>query len=271
MQARTTEGKRLLPALSTAMLLLSLVLIAPPPTPPAEAAVAPTMTIRTAPDASFMALPARSATGAGPWQAELGAAGLSLPARRLADSIIAHRDNDSTPFLVIDKLAARVFVFDAAGRLQDSSPVLLGAAHGDDSAPGIGERRIADIRPFERTTPAGRFVAEAGLNAQGEDIVWIDYEAAISMHRVRAANPKEHRLERLASATPEDHRISYGCINLPPEFFDAMVSPIFSRGRANVYILPELKTGREVFGWPEAIQAGVAPQGQTQTVSHVAG
>jgi len=85
--------------------------------------------------------------------------------------------------------------------------VLLGLARGDDSVPGIGERKIAEILPFERTTPAGRFVGERGRNASGEDIVWVDYDAAVSMHRVRATNPKERRLERLASPTPADNRI----------------------------------------------------------------
>ena len=38
--------------------------------------------------------------------------------------------------------------------------------------------------PEERTTPAGRFVAERGQNLRGEDVVWIDYDAAVLMHRV---------------------------------------------------------------------------------------
>ena len=85
--------------------------------------------------------------------------------------------------------------------------MLLGLARGDDSVPGIGERKMSEIRPEERTTPAGRFNSEPGINLQGEDIVWIDYDAAVSMHRVRTNNKKERRLERLASAHPEDHRI----------------------------------------------------------------
>jgi hypothetical protein len=63
--------------------------------------------------------------------------------------------------------------------------VLLGLARGDVSVPGIGERKISDINPHERTTPAGRFISEPGRNLSGEDIVWVDYDAAVSMHRVR--------------------------------------------------------------------------------------
>lgn len=55
--------------------------------------------------------------------------------------------------------------------------------------------------PHERTTPAGRFLAEAGRNADGDDIFWVDYDVAVSMHRVRAHVPAERRLQRLASPT----------------------------------------------------------------------
>ncbi|MCY1536051.1 hypothetical protein D9M68_714880 [compost metagenome] len=58
------------------------------------------------------------------------------------------------------------------------------------------------------------------------------------MHRVRATNPSEQRLQRLASTTASDNRISYGCINVPAAFYDRYVKPMFaSRGRA-VYVLP---------------------------------
>ena len=80
--------------------------------------------------------------------------------------------------------------------------MLLGLARGDDTVPGIGEKKLSEIPPEERTTPAGRFVAEPGVNAEGDDIVWVDYDAAVSMHRVRTTNPVERRLQRLLSRTP---------------------------------------------------------------------
>ncbi len=98
---------------------------------------------------------------------------------------------------------------------------------------------MALIQDHERTTLAGRFVAEPGRNAAGEDIFWIDYDAAISMHRVRATNPAERRLQRLASATPGDNRISYGCINVPADFYNGQIRPGFSRQRGVVYLMPE--------------------------------
>lgn len=173
--------------------------------------------------------------------ADTAAAPLSAAARSLLQWLRTTADNEGAPFVVIDKQQARLWAFDAQGRLQASTPVLLGAAKGDASVPGIGERPIKDIQPHERTTPAGRFIGEPGHNAAGEDIVWVDYEAAVSMHRVRATNPVERRLQRLASATPADNRISYGCINVPARFYDRHIRPRFAGGRAVIYLLPETR------------------------------
>lgn len=171
----------------------------------------------------------------------------SVEVRRFAQAAASTQDSQGLPFAIVDKKNARVFVFGADGVLQGASPVLLGLAQGDESVPGIGERKLSDIRPEERTTPAGRFVSEPGLNLQGEDIVWVDYGAAVSMHRVRTHNKSERRLERLASATAQDNRISYGCINVPAAFYDIYVKPVFGRARGVIYVLPETQPARAYF------------------------
>ena len=89
---------------------------------------------------------------------------------------------------------------------------------------------------------------ERGRNARGEDVVWIDYDAGVSMHRVLTTNPKERRLERLSTPTVEDNRISYGCINVPVAFYETQVRPVFASRRALVYVLPDVKPVRDVFG-----------------------
>ena len=146
--------------------------------------------------------------------------------KSFARDAVASGDSGARPFAIVDKKNARLYVYAADGRLRAASPVLLGLARGDDSVPGIGERPISSIRPGERTTPAGRFIAEPGRNLAGEDIIWVDYDAAVSMHRVRANNKAERRLERLASTTASDNRISYGCINVPAAFYDTHVKPL---------------------------------------------
>lgn len=168
-------------------------------------------------------------------------------ARQVANWVVASGDNRKLFFVILDKANTKVFVFEPSGKLRSATPVLIGAARGDDSVTGIGGRPIAEVQPHERTTPAGRFLAEPGRNTLGEDVVWVDYEAAVSMHRVRATEPKERRLERLASATTDDNRISYGCINMPVAFFETVLKPAFNASYGVVYVLPEVKTLAEVF------------------------
>ena len=172
----------------------------------------------------------------------------SRDARQIADWVVDSADNVGLPFVIVDKTGAKVFVFDAGGTIQGAAPALLGSARGDHTVPGIGDLEYADMRPEDRTTPAGRFVASMGVNARGEDILWVDYEAAVSMHRVVTSNPKERRLQRLATPTPLDNRISYGCINLPARFFDQVLKPAASGSDVIVYVLPETSPARALFG-----------------------
>lgn len=171
----------------------------------------------------------------------------SWSAQRMADWVVDSGDTYGMPFVIVDKVDAKVFVFDAGGRLRGATRALLGLARGDDSIPDIGERRMSEIRPEERTTPAGRFVASLGHNFHGKDVLWVDYDLAVSLHRVVTSNPAERRLERLATSTPLDKRISYGCINVPAEFFDKVVSPTFSGTYGIVYVLPEARSNSEIF------------------------
>lgn len=181
-------------------------------------------------------------------RADFGGEHASRDARHLADWVVDSGDNVDKPFVIVDKKNARIFVFDAAGRIRGAAPALLGSARGDYSVAGIGERELSDVHPKDRTTPAGRFVAALGRNFRGEDVVWVDYDAAVSLHRVITSNPKERRLHRLATPTPQDNRISYGCINVPVAFYETVVSPAFTGTEGIVYVLPETRPAREVFG-----------------------
>ena len=171
----------------------------------------------------------------------------TVDARRLAQWVVASADNGTQPFVILDKKEARVFVFAAAGRLLGATPVLLGFAQGDDTVPGIGNRPIDAVRPEERTTPAGRFVSVPGRNTLDEEVLWVDYGAAVSMHRVRLTHPAERRAERLASPSAADNRISYGCINLPVPFFEQVLWPHLRGGKGVVYVLPETKSLEQAF------------------------
>jgi hypothetical protein len=193
-----------------------------------------------------------------PRLADFGNEPASDEARQVANWVVASGDNRRLFFVILDKINTKVFVFEPSGKLRSATPVLIGAAVGDDSVTGIGGRPIAQVQPHERTTPAGRFMGEPGRNTLGEDVVWVDYEAAVSMHRVRTHEPKERRLERLASPGTEDNRISYGCINMPVAFFEDVLKPAFNASYGVIYVLPEVKPLAEVF--PAAHALGVRQQ-----------
>ena len=175
-------------------------------------------------------------------------------------------DNAGMPYVIIDKVGARVYLWDGTGHLQGSAPALLGMVAGDGSVPGIGDRKLSAIRPDQRTTPAGRFVASMGHDLHGADLLWIDYAAALALHRVVKGTPDERRAQRLASETADDNRISYGCINVPVPFFDTIVAPAFASSSGVVYILPETRPARALFGpnAPVSVNQPVSPTWKPQ-------
>lgn len=180
---------------------------------------------------------------------------------RLAAWIVANADNDGLPYIIVDKAGAAVFASDPQGRPAGSASALLGLGRGDDSLPGIGDRKLSAILPEERITPAGRFVAALGENLSGKAILWVDYEAAISLHPVVTTNLIERRAERLATRSPSDNRISYGCINVPAEFFSTVVQPLFEAAGGIVYVLPETRSIETMLRKTPAFAAAPAKSG----------
>lgn len=177
------------------------------------------------------------------------------PAQGVSDSVVdvagwvvASADNRGLPFAIVDKAAAQILIFSADGKIQGMAPALLGSALGDMSAPGVGDRELKDIPADERTTPAGRYVAGYAPAADGERVLWIDYENAVSIHPLPkgAVSRKEKRKERLASTTPDDNRITHGCVNVSTAFYSKVVAPAFKRGGV-FYILPETEPLQSAF------------------------
>lgn len=166
----------------------------------------------------------------------------SREARQMAEWIVDSGDSQGMPFVIVDKLDAKVFVFDADGRLSGASSALLGLGRGDDSVPDIGTRKLSSILPEERTTPAGRYVASLGHNLHGGEILWVDYDAAFSLHPVITSNAKERRAQRLSTPTALDNRISSGCVNVPAKFYKGVVSPAFKHSSGVVYVMPETRS-----------------------------
>lgn len=180
--------------------------------------------------------------------ADFGSASPSPDVVHVANWVSYTHNNKKKAFVLIDKKNARMYVFEPNGKLRSDAPVLLGKATGDDSAPGIGSKPLSKIKEEEKTTPAGRFLAQRGQNNHGEDIIWIDYNAAVSMHRMRKVSEAERRAERMATPEVEDNRISNGCVNVPPQFYNSVLQPTVAKYGAFVYVLPETRTPQQQFG-----------------------
>ncbi|MBH1964175.1 MAG: L,D-transpeptidase [Comamonadaceae bacterium] len=195
-----------------------------------------------------------SLSGAG-WSTEVAAPPPAI--QNFAADVMQANDAAGKAFGVIDKPRATLWIFDARGKLLDRSPVLVGQARGDVAPADIGTRPLSKIRPHEKITASGRFVTEAGRNLSGEDIVWLDYDSAMSLHRVRNV-PGENRVKRLATEDVADNRISFGCVNIPADFYDRHIKPLFGTRPGVVYVLPESKTLSEVF--PFAVDAHKRPR-----------
>ncbi len=202
-----------------------------------------------------------------PTAANFGSVTPTPSARRMADWVVARQDNGKLPFVVLDKRDARLYVFHPDGQLVDQTPVLLGSSHGDDTYPGIGDVPIAQVKPYQRTTAAGRFVTRPGLDEDHTDVVWLDYDAALAMHRVINKVKSEHRLDHLASPDAAQRRISWGCINIPIDFFDRDISPVFGKHAGVAYVIPERKSFEEVF---EKQGASSATQASADTAAEAA-
>ena len=194
------------------------------------------------------ALPMHSIAPAQTTAIDFNGQSVSAQTQRAARWVTTSGDNAGLPYVLIDKVNAEVFVFDATGRLEGSAPALLGLSRGDRFAKATLGEKVGAVQPADRITPAGRFVASLSRDAHGKEVLVVDYAESIALHAVVKGTPAERRAQRLASPTAQDNRISYGCINVPTKFYTSIVSPAFRHSNGIVYILPEMGTGRDLFG-----------------------
>ncbi|MBB4087302.1 hypothetical protein [Sphingomonas carotinifaciens] len=172
----------------------------------------------------------------------------SPAADRVAQWVATTKDNRALPWAVVDKENAALFLFDGKGKPLGAVPVLIGIATGDTASPGVGNKKLADLGPAEKTTPAGRFLAKFGMAVAGERVLWVDYATSVAIHPIpKDAAAREKRRERMLSPTPEDNRITFGCINVPKAFYGRVLRPLFRGKGGYVYVLPDSTPIEAVF------------------------
>ncbi|GAB3773845.1 hypothetical protein GCM10028796_47110 [Ramlibacter monticola] len=169
--------------------------------------------------------------------------GASEDARSLVGWVQRTGDARGRPYAVVDKRSAHLYVFDGDGRLAGHSPALLGSAPGDHTVAGVGDHaQGGHVPPDERTTPAGRFEAQPGENRTGEHVIWVDYESAFAIHRLRPGFSYAGRAGRLSTAQAAKMRVSWGCVVVPVAFYTDVVQRVLGASRSVVYVLPETRT-----------------------------
>lgn len=174
----------------------------------------------------------------------------SLDVERVARWAIESQDHAGLPFLVVDKARAKLFAFDAGGRLVASSPVLLGASRADGPAAA-------------GATPAGRFVGATWLSARGDGIVWINADAALTLYGIPAGISPGRSMQRLASPELDDKRISDGSLHVAGQFYRDYLTPL--QGQVSIaYVLPEVLPVRDVFSLENDPRIDVAQSPRSQ-------
>jgi hypothetical protein len=168
---------------------------------------------------------------AGALHSALAREGASPEVEHVARWAVETQDHSGLPFIVVDKAKARLFTFDATGRLLASAPVLLGASRGDGP-------------DADATTPAGRFVAATWLGDDG--MVWINGHAALTLHAIPSSLSPGSGAHGLASSELADKRISDGSLHVAGRFYRDYLEPLKAQSSI-VYVLPEVLPVREVF------------------------
>ncbi len=177
----------------------------------------------------------------------------SADARYVEHWIHEKGDDHGRPFVIVDKKAARIYVFGAGGTLVGASSTLLGQSRGDVPVPGAGQKNPTDLLPYERKTPAGRFESQPGRNLHGEPVVWVDYDTGIAIHRVRPGVSQMQRTASLATEDPDNKRLSLGCVVVPENFFLSVVLPTLGHVHGTVYVLPEDEPVQAMFSEPRGV------------------
>jgi hypothetical protein len=190
---------------------------------------------------------------------------LSPEARHVAEWAVHSGDHKDYPFIIVDKVNAKAAAFDRDGKLVQVTPVLIGIGVGDRFAPGVAEMDMYETKPWQRVTPAGRFFAEEDLNDKGEKVLWVDYDSGIAIHKLPKKHTKDRRHERIVSPEPAKHRITYGCINVPPSFYERVVRPYFGSKGGVVYVLPDSTPLEQVFNSYDVGERRLSKIEQTST------
>ena len=169
-------------------------------------------------------------------------------------SIANHALNtgNGSAFMVIDKPNATLYAYDKEGNLVGTTAALTGKAFGDVATDA--NKAIEDYTDTDKITPAGKFTGNFSFNEDYGSVValaeTVNEQTFVAVHRTYLGNPSEKRAERLATPTVADNRVSYGCINVPSEFYDSVVAEYFVNP-SQIYVMPDQSDAKKFFNVQE--------------------
>lgn len=182
----------------------------------------------------------------------------------VVQNIISQNDNQGKQFIVADKQAGTLTLYNALGQQITSTPALFGKATGDR----INIRNATpsgryDMKRVEGSNIKGNEQGQYGNSAQALTVngeLQKNNAGNVAIHRVL---PVENRQAKLDSATAKDNRISHGCINVPSSFYDIHLD---HQQDTVVYVMPETNAGRT--GVFDVAGTNTLPQSETSTTTH---
>ena len=169
---------------------------------------------------------------------------MSEDVRVVVDWILRNDKQLDRPFIVADKANGLLFAFRANGEIVAKGRALYGAVRTDEMTQEQADKTWEEMVAADMITPAGIFPAHGYVSpAYGDSIRFAEYaNSNLLIHRA----PAEWRRKNLQTPKADRMRVTYGCINVLPEFLDKALLPVFS-GESTIFILPETQSPREFF------------------------
>ena len=156
----------------------------------------------------------------------------------VVQNIVGQNDNQGKQFIVADKQAGTLTMYTSSGQQITSTPALFGKTEGDSvSSKNTPSGRFETKQANVRTEGYGGSAQVLTQNGQNLQLGGSSY----AIHRVYTKYARENRQGRLDTPTTTDNRISYGCINVPVDFYDTYLN---SDQDTVVYVMPETDAGR---------------------------
>jgi hypothetical protein len=177
---------------------------------------------------------------------------MSEDVRLVADWILRNDRQLGRPFIIADKTNGSLFAFKANGEMVAKGRALYGAVRTDEMTQEQADKTWDEMVEADKITPAGIFSAHGYVSpAYGDSIRFAEYaNSNLLIHRA----PAEWRRKNLQAPKADRIRVTYGCINVLPEFLDKALLPVFS-GESTIFILPETQSPREFFAIDDSTTA----------------